>query len=224
MREKAIKQSALLHEHQQMKASMTEHHGWLTPARFTSADQEAAQVRESVGLADLSWMARFELKGYGLKAPLTFSQGARCWALAPQHLLVTCDPMARESVVETLQSLRAPASDLALPALVYWTEMTSIYAQLLLAGPRSRNVLSKVTSLNISEGALPNAGCGQTDLAHAHTIVLRDDLATLPTFHLLVSREYAESVWEALLHAGLEFHLAPIGLEAQALLVSGDPP
>jgi len=199
---------------------MTEHHGWLTPARFTSADREAVQVRESVGLADLSWMARFELKGCGLKVPPTFMQGVRSWALAPRHLLVTCDPLAREGVIEALQSLRPAASDLALPSQVYWTEMTSIYAQLLLAGPSSRNVLSKVTSLNISESALPNSGCGQTDLAHAHTIILRDDLGTLPAFHLLVSREYAESVWEALLHAGLEFHLAPIGLEAQRLLAA----
>ena len=201
-----------------MKASMMEHHGWQVPARFTSPEREAAQVREGTGLADVSWMVRFELKGYGLEAPPYFGQGLRPWPLAPRHFLLTCEPPARAGVIATLQSLRETASDLALPAPVYWTEMTSIYAQLLLAGPRSRDVVCKLTSLNLAEKALPNLGCAQTSLAHAQAIVLRDDLGSLLAFHLLVSREYAQSVWEALLHAGLEFSLAPFGLEAQFLL------
>jgi heterotetrameric sarcosine oxidase gamma subunit len=197
---------------------MTEHHGWQVPARYTSPEGEAARVREAAGLADVSWMLRFELKGYGLKASPPFGKGLQPWALSPQHFLLTCEPPARTAVIATLQSLRETASDLALPAPVYWTDMTSIYAQLLLAGPRSRDVLCKLTSLNLAEKALPNLGCAQTSLAHTHAIVLRDDLGSLPAFHLLVSREYAQSVWEALLHAGLEFCLAPFGLEAQPLL------
>jgi len=197
---------------------MTEHHGWQVPAHFTSPEREAAQVREGAGLADLSWMARFELKGYEAKVPPILVQGVKSWTLAPRHLLLTCGPVARDRVIETLRSLRAAASGLILPAQVYWTDMTSIYAQLLLAGPRSRGVLCKLTSLNLSETALPNVSCVQTSLAHTHAIILRDDLGSLPTFHLLVSREYAESVWKALLHAGLEFHLAPFGLDAQAFL------
>jgi heterotetrameric sarcosine oxidase gamma subunit len=208
----------LFYEHLRMKAWMTEHHGWQVPGRFTSTEREAAQAREGAGLADVSWMVRFELKGYGLKAPPNFGQGSRLWPLAPRHLLLTCDPPARAAVIATLQSFREAASDLALPAPVYWTEMTSVYAQLLLAGPRSRDVLCKLTSLNLGEKALPNQGCAQTSLAHTQAIVLRDDLGRLPAFHLLVSREYAQSVWEALLHAGLEFSLAPFGLEAQPLL------
>jgi len=201
-----------------MKARMAEHHGWQVPARYASPEREAATVREAAGLADVSWMVRFELKGYGLKASPQFGQALRTWTLAPRHYLLTCEPPARGEVIATLQSLREAASDLALPAPVYWTEMTSIYAQLLLAGPRSRDVLCKLTWLNLADNALPNLGCAQTSLAHAQAIVLRDDLGSLPAFHLLVSREYAQSVWEALLHAGLEFHLAPFGLEAQPLL------
>jgi sarcosine oxidase gamma subunit len=78
--------------------------------------------------------------------------------------------------------------------------------------------LCKLTSLNLAEKALPNPSCAQTSLVHTQAIVLRDDLRSLLAFHLLVSREYAQSVWEALLHAGLEFSLAPFGLEAQPLL------
>jgi glycine cleavage system aminomethyltransferase T len=90
-----------------------------------------------------------------------------------------------------------------------------VYADFVLAGPRSREVLSKLTALDVREQALPNLSCGQSSLAHAHAIVLRQDLGSVPAFHLLVSRDVSESVWESLLHAGEEFHIAPFSLERE---------
>jgi heterotetrameric sarcosine oxidase gamma subunit len=100
------------------------------------------------------------------------------------------------------------------------TDVTSIYAQFLLAGPRSRDVLAKLTSLNVSERAFPDGECRSTSVAHVHATVLRRDVGGLPGFHLLAGRDYGEFVWEAVLHAGLEFGLAPFGLEALAVLES----
>jgi len=98
------------------------------------------------------------------------------------------------------------------------TEVTSVYAQLLLAGPRSREVLNKLTSINLSENLQEDLTCAQTNVAHVHAIVLRKDQAGIPAYHLLVSREYGESIWESLLHAGHEFHITSFGLQAQQLL------
>lgn len=189
-----------------------EHHGWQVPAYFTFAQKEAAAVCQSAGLADVSWMAKFDLKGHGLKTSPDVKAGARFWRLGPAHGLVTCDPPVRDAVLERLQP------DVGLPPPVYVTEVTSVYAQFLLAGPRSRDVLRKLTSLNVSETALPDLACGQASLAHVHAIILRQDLGQAPAFHLLVSREYGESIWDAVMHAGHEFHLSPFGLRAQQLL------
>jgi len=49
-------------------------------------------------------------------------------------------------------------------------------------------------------------------------IILRRDLGPLPAFHLLVSREYGESVWDSLLHAGSEFPITQFGLKALQIL------
>jgi glycine cleavage system aminomethyltransferase T len=94
--------------------------------------------------------------------------------------------------------------------------VTSVYAQFLLAGPRSRDVLRKLTSLNVT--TLGNRSCGQASLAHVQGTLLRDDIGDIPAFHILVSREYGESVWDAILHAGHEFHIAPFGLKALEFL------
>lgn len=120
--------------------------------------------------------------------------------------------------MESLQPLRVARPDLSLPPPVYMTEVTSVYAQFLLAGPRSRDILSKLSSLNLSETALPDLSCAQSSLAHVQAIILRKDLDRVPAYHLLVSREYGESVWGSVLHAGLEFRLSPFGLQAQHFL------
>ena len=206
----AIRHTALFHAHERAGASLMEHHGWRVPAYFTFAQKEAEQLSKRAGLADLSCMTKLDLKGWGLKTPPAVAEG-RAWCLGPLHYLVTCQPPKREAVNAYL--LSSPASrDLSLPPPVYITEVTSVYAQFLLAGPRSRDILGKLTSLNVP--ALQNLACAQASLAHAHSIVLRDDFQDLPAFHILVSREYAESVWEAILHAGHEFELAPIGWKA----------
>ena len=79
-------------------------------------------------------------------------------------------------------------------------------------------MLRKLTSVDVSERPMPDLSCRQTSLAHVGAIILRKDFDGVPAFHVLVSREYGESVWDAILHAGHEFHLSPFGLQAQQLL------
>lgn len=180
-----MKRSALYHHHRHSGATFGEYHGWHLPASFSTPEAEAAHIQEFVGLADLSYRARFE----------TASQPARNgWPLGEGRYLMTGDP--------------------PLDPPLHATEVTSVYTNLLLAGPRSREVLAKLTSLNTSSERLPNASCAQASVGHVHTIVLREDLLRAPAYHLLVTRDYAESFWEALLHAGHEFQLRPIGLQA----------
>jgi glycine cleavage system aminomethyltransferase T len=210
----AIRHTALFHAHERAGASFADHHGWQVPAYFTFAQKEAEQLSKSAALGDMSWMTKLDLKGFGLKTPPAIPDG-RAWHLGQEHYLVTCNPAARDSVLAQLQSFSA-SPDLSLPPPIYITDVTSVSAQFLLAGPQSRDILRKLTSLNVS--ALQNLGCGQASLAHVHSSVLRDDLPGIPAFHILISREYAESVWEAILHAGHQFHLAPFGIKALEFL------
>jgi len=191
----ALRQSPLFHKHEQAGASFADHHGWRIPAYFTFAQQEAEQLSKSVAVSDVSWMMKLDLKG---QPPNDIA--ATAWSLGPQHFLITGPP-------------NNPAM-IAPPASV--TDVTSVYAQFLLAGPRSVDVLRKLTSLNAT--TLPKLVCGQASVAHVPGRVLREDIGTIPGFHILVSREYGESVWDAILHAGHEFHIAPFGLKALEFL------
>jgi len=197
---------------------MIEYHGRQVPASFTSPHDEAARVRESVGLADVSWMLKFDLQGQGLRTPPEVGPEACWWALGRLHGLITCEPLAGNAVRERLQQIWNARAEPSSPPPFYVTDVTSVYAQLLLAGPHSRELLNKLTSLNLSDNSLENGKCAQAGVAHVHSIVLRKDLKGIPAYHLLVNRDYGESVWESVLHAGHEFHIVPFGLEAQSAL------
>jgi len=80
-------------------------------------------------------------------------------------------------------------------------------------------VLAKLSSLDTS-AAPEGRRAWQTAIAHVHAIVLRENAGALDGFHILVTRDWAESVWEAILHAGEEFGVRAIGLDALRLLRS----
>ena len=86
------------------------------------------------------------------------------------------------------------------------TDVTSIYSAILLAGPKSREVLQKLTTLNVRDAAMPEGAARQTRLAHVNATILRSE-----GFLILNTRDVAEHVWEALLHAGAR----PFGMVAQ---------
>ena len=123
-------------------------------------------------------------------------------------------------VRERLEQIEIALAEPSLPPPLYVTDVSSVYSHLLLAGPRSREVLNKLTSLNLSDTSMENLTCAQASLAHVHATVLRKDFTRIPAYQLLVSREYGESVWESVMHAGHEFNIVPFGLEAQRTLQS----
>ena len=179
-----MKRSALHSVHRNAGATFGEYSGWELPAYFVSPEQEAARVRASVGLSDLSYISKFDLRS---------KPEQRSWCLAPKHYLVLNEG-PNPSPVESI-------------------DVSSVYAAFRLVGPNSREVLTKLSSLNVGAAALPNFGCAQAGLAHIPGIFLREDIGTTLAFYLLITREYAESAWKAILHAGHEFGLCPCGLE-----------
>jgi glycine cleavage system aminomethyltransferase T len=184
-----MKVSPLHRTHQRAGAVFADIESWEVPDVFATVESEVSQVRHSVGIADLSHRMKFD-------SPSRL--GENSWKLGPGHYLTIFDP------------------PLVLPLDA--VNVTGVYADFLVAGCKVRALLSKLSSLDVQEYALPNLSCAQSDVAHTHAIILREDLGTIPAFHLLIGREYAESAWESLLHAGHEFHITPFGLQALAQL------
>jgi glycine cleavage system aminomethyltransferase T len=181
--------SALHHCHLEAHGQLKTFSGWQLRAWYTHPLRELGEVRASVGICDVSYLSKLDLRG---PAP-EFPAPARLWKLTPAHALVTSP------------------QPIAFVASSSVTDVTSVYSAILLAGPKSREVLQKLTTLNVSDGAMPEGAARQTRLAHVNATILRSE-----GFLILNTRDVAEYVWQTLLHAGAQ----PFGMVAQGWMGS----
>jgi glycine cleavage system aminomethyltransferase T len=178
------RQSPLHHCHVEAHAHIETFSGWLLPAWYTDPSVELEDVRASAGISDASYLCKLDVRGPRAEFPLP----ARLWKLTPARSLITA-PLPIDFVASS--SL---------------TDVTSLYSAILLAGPNARSVLQKLTTLNVNDSAMPEFSARQTRLAHVNATILRGD-----GFLILNTRDVAQHVWEALLHAGAR----PFGMIAQ---------
>jgi glycine cleavage system aminomethyltransferase T len=175
--------------HRRAGAVFTDCQGWEMPARFTTSETEATRACAAAGLADISYKSKFDSR----------TRISPCsWKLSTRRYLTIGEP--------------------SLGALKAAIDVTAAFTNLLLVGPNSRKVLGMLTSLDVGNTALPDRTCAQTRIAHVHAAILREDIKHVLAFHVLIPREYSESAWTSILHAGIEFGICPVGLEALELL------
>jgi len=87
-----------------------------------------------------------------------------------------------------------------------------------LAGPRARDILKKLTDVDLSTGNLPYLAAKQFAIAGVPSVVLRIGFVGELGYEIHVPSQFGVHVWEAIVDAGKEFALVPFGVEAQRLL------
>ncbi|TGR27450.1 MULTISPECIES: FAD-dependent oxidoreductase [unclassified Mesorhizobium] len=94
------------------------------------------------------------------------------------------------------------------------TDITSAYAVLALMGPRSRDLLGKLSSADLSNAGFPFATIREIDVGYATAYANRMTYVGELGWELIVPIEFAVGVYEALHEAGREFGLADAGYYA----------
>ena len=124
-------------------------------------------------------MKAIDLFKLDVRGSIPFSPPARLWQLTPGHALITSThPISYE-----------PSS--------FVTDVSSVYSAVALAGPKAREVLQKLTTLDVRDSAMPVGAARQTRLAHVNATILRDE----DGFLILNTRDVVVHVREALAHA-----------------------
>ena len=229
--------SAMHHQHVELGAVMAESGGWLRPARYSSVEQELDQIQKAAGLVDTGPMGKLRVEGDEIEPLLTRVFGGlgppEVGAVRRSHLdegaiqqpLLLAYLANDEAMIVTepgqAASLRQ-ALELAADGCAHVVDLTSGMAGVRITGPLGHLLLGSVSDLDISGDAFPDMSCAQTKVAEVEGVVLRLDLADVVSYDLYFGREYGQYMWEALLEAGEEYGITPVGFEAMARLAAGD--
>ena len=212
------------YRHIELGAEMVEHEGWTLPARYTDPDDEAAGVRQAVGISDVSPVGKIRLQGESVQQAIleaipdyqatsigsaAVSKAGQVVArLADDDYLIITEP---EQIKTTLKSLKQDGC-------VHPVNVTSVLAGVRIVGPSAPAVLAGVTELDLSPASFPDLSCSQTMVAEIHGTVIRRDIGNLLSYDLYFSRDYGDHLWESLVDAGELHGVTPFGLEAMSLL------
>lgn len=219
-----VKKSAFYHHQLAIGAHMVERDGWLQPAYYSGAEQETRSLTESAGVFDVSPLGNLLLQGDALDDLLRTTIGSgnspavaelrhvahptygRLARLTADECLLICGPGELPTWGSLLNEV--------INDCVQVFDQTSGLAGVRLTGPRSSDLLSKLSEFDTSPDSFPNLACAQSRFADIHGTLIRTDLGPLPSYELFFTREFGEYVWDAIFEAGEELGVAPIGLES----------
>ena len=210
------KVSALYRVHQGLGARWTEIDLWRVPNSFAEPTEEAEQVTQSVGLQDVSFLLKWEVQGREAEEFLTdfpLKKRMTVLRLRPDRFLIVATPAQRGELTEALQKDVSQSK-----GCIHLTDLTSALSALSLVGPRAREVLAKLTSVDLRPRSFPDGSCAEIGLAKIHAVIYREDWRSLPAYVLLLSRELGQYGWDVIRTAGRTVGLVPFGVAAANLL------
>lgn len=241
------RRTAMHKRHVELGAQMLPAGNWQRPAFYGAAAarlqcirDEAVNVRQGVGIIDVSTLGGIELRGpdaaeminriytYGfLKQPVgktryavmvseqgvVVDDGVAC-RIGDEHFYVTATTSGVDRVYREMMRWNAQWRlnvDIA--------NVTSAFAAVNLAGPLSRQVLSKlVNNVDLSNTAFPYLGYREMTVAGIPARLLRVGFVGELGYEIHVPASHGEALWDALMDAGKDFGIKPFGVEAQRLL------
>ncbi|MGV8986253.1 MAG: sarcosine oxidase subunit alpha family protein [Cypionkella sp.] len=101
---------------------------------------------------------------------------------------------------------------------VYTANVTEEYAQIAVAGPKSRALLEKLGGMDVSAETLPFMTFTEGTLGGFPVRVFRISFSGELSYELSVPASYGLQLWEKLVEAGAEFGVQPYGTEAMHVM------
>ena len=200
---------------------------------FDYVGAEVANVTTNCGLLDMSAFAKCRIEGPGAEAflenlianklPKKVGRVILAHALAPRggvHSEFTIMREAEDSfyIVSAGAAQRLDHDWLKkhMPddRSVSYTNLTNSMGVLVLAGPKSRDLLQKLTLSDLSNAAFPWLSGQQIDVHLAPSLAMRVNFVGELGWELHHPIEYQNHIFDALFAAGAEFGLKPFGIRA----------
>jgi dimethylglycine dehydrogenase len=202
------------------------------PNWFAAVADECRAVRERVGVLDLGGFAKFEVSGKGAAAYLDRLICGRLPAVGRVALAYMCTPQGGIMSELTVTRLAEERFYLCSAASAEWHDeqwlrrhlpadgaielrnLTARYGTLVLAGPRSRELLAELTEAGLSNDAFPWLAARTIEIGFATALALRINYVGELGWELHLPLECELPLYQALLAAGSSCGIRDFGMYA----------
>ncbi len=209
---------------------------------FEASKREAKNVRENVGICDVTTLGKIDIKGPDAaeflnrvytNAWMKLPVGKARYGLMLREDGIVMDDGTTTRISENHYHMTTTTAQAAnvLSHLEYylqivWPELnvnvvstTEQWAGAAIAGPKSRDVLSKLyPDLDVSNDALPFMGYKEADFFGVPSRIFRISFSGELAYEINVKSDHGMFMWEKMMEVGKEFGNQPYGTEALSTL------
>ncbi|MEJ2885731.1 2Fe-2S iron-sulfur cluster-binding protein [Actinomycetospora aeridis] len=215
---------------------------WIRPEHYGDPAAEVRAVRTGVGIIDVTPIGKLDLQGPDVPELLNLlyvnkwsrlgigrvRYGVMCaddgvvlddgvtGRLGEDHYLMSTTSSGAATVWEWVENwLQTAHPDWR----VHVTPVTTAYASINIAGPRSRELLSRLTDVDLSAEEFGYMHVREGSVAGVEDCVLwRIGFTGELSYEIHVPAGYGLHVWEQLMSTGADLGVTPFGVEAQRIL------
>jgi len=233
------KRSSIHGLHRDLGATIKWAGDWRRAYDYGDPQGEALNVHEAAGLIDVSTLGKLVVRGPQAGEFLDLLYPNRLSSLKPGRvrygvLSTDAGRIMDDGTVSRIdeQTFYVTTTSSGAGAVEQWfswwladwkldvhlSDVTQTLCALNLAGPRAREILSRLTDLDCSPEAFSYLDCRQDQVAGVHSLLMRIGFVGELGYEIHFPAAYGEDVWNAILTAGEPEGIRPFGLEPQRIL------
>ena len=230
-----MKEIALKHKHEALNAKMVPFAGYNMPVSYEGVNIEHENVRKNVGVFDVSHMGEFLISGENALELIQKVCSNDASKLVDGKAQYSCFPNEEGGIVDDLIVYRINADKYLLVVNASniekdWNwisqhntmdatmrDMSDEYSLLAIQGPKAAEAMQSLTDVDLANmkfytfEVAPFAGV-------ENVIISATGYTGSGGFEIYFKNEDAEQVWDAVMEAGKDFGIKPIGLAARDTL------
>jgi sarcosine oxidase, subunit alpha len=212
---------------------------WRRPKQYGDTSDECRAVHERVAIIDVSTLGKFRVRGASAVelleklypsryADLKVGRIRYGAMLNDQGVIIDDGTVGRVSEDEFFVTTTTSGADAIDQWIKWWmadwkldvqvVNVSSAYAAVNVAGPRSRELMARLTDADVSAAALPYLKMAQAEVCGVPAIILRIGFVGELSYEVHFPSAYAVHVWEAMLAQGAGLGILAFGLESQRIL------
>ncbi|HET9467789.1 MAG TPA: glycine cleavage system aminomethyltransferase GcvT [Vicinamibacterales bacterium] len=231
-----LQKTPLNARHRAHGARMVPFGGWDMPVEYSGIVNEHLTVREKAGLFDVSHMGQVEVAGKDALAAVqkissndaaklsigqaqysalttpegTFVDDLLVYRLATDHYLLVINAGEIPKKYKWIADHTREVGDVAV------VNSSSRYALLAVQGPAAVEIVRRLTSVDLD--AIKYYWFAHGEVASVRSMISRTGYTGEDGFELFIPPASAERVWNAILEAGADLGIVPVGLGARDTL------